>query len=207
MKRSIPILCAKFPWKRAGFTLVEVLISSTIFVSCLVLALVAVNLYGMRVYTLAATKITATASARKVMNQIRESIRSASSVSVGYYSNAVFSPIPLGTNQIGNALEVIVPGSGFTNFYYQDATTSPTNLWMVDQNGNKTPLLNYMTNVNCFSEQDCYGTNLLVFKDSPVVCVTFNFVQWEFPLAAVTNTGALDAYDYYRLQTRVSTRN
>jgi type II secretory pathway pseudopilin PulG len=198
------------PGKRqpsAGFSLVEMMVSVGIFLGFLVAAMVAVQLYGLRVYTLAATKITATAQARTVLNQIRENIRSATNVWVGNYSNSVFSSIPLGTNQTGNALQVFLPANGGAPLtYYVDETTSPTNLWMIDQNSNKVALLNYMTNVNCFAAQDCFGTNLFVFKNCPVVCVTFNFVQWEFPLAAVTNTGALDAYDYYRLQTRVSER-
>ena len=46
----------------AGFTLVEILIVSVIFVF-LILAIVAIQFFAARVYTLSATKLTATASA------------------------------------------------------------------------------------------------------------------------------------------------
>ena len=61
----------------AGFTLVEIYIVSTLLL-LLVLAMTATQFFGARVYTLAATKLTATASGRKAMNDIREQVRGAS---------------------------------------------------------------------------------------------------------------------------------
>ena len=79
----------------AGFTLVEIYIVSILFVM-LVLAMVATQFFAARVYTLAATKLTATASGRKAMNDLREQIRGGGSVQVGIYDPAThtFTNIP-----------------------------------------------------------------------------------------------------------------
>ena len=48
---------------RHGFTMVEIMIAMAIFV-LMVGAMVSLQIFGLRVYTLAATKITATTSGR-----------------------------------------------------------------------------------------------------------------------------------------------
>ena len=53
-----------------GFTLAEMLIAMGIF-SMVIAAMVAVQLFGMRVYTLAGTKLSATAGCRKALDVIR----------------------------------------------------------------------------------------------------------------------------------------
>ena len=68
--------------------------------------IVGLQIFGMRVYTLAATKLTATEDARKTLNVLRGQIRSAKLVYVGTYANGAFSRIADGLPQTGNALEI-----------------------------------------------------------------------------------------------------
>ena len=91
--------------RAAGFTLVEIYIVSAIFL-VLVGAMLALQIFGLQVYTLAATKLTATAGGRKALNEIRDAVREAKLVDVGLYTNGstTFNSIGTGTNQIGNAL-------------------------------------------------------------------------------------------------------
>ena len=86
----------------AGFTLVEIMVTSGIFLM-VVMAMVAVQIYGLRVYTLAATKLTATQGGRETLNNIRDAIRGSTVVYVGTYTNGAFLVIPNGQQQIGNA--------------------------------------------------------------------------------------------------------
>ena len=43
------------------------------------------------------------------------------------------------------------------------------------------------------------------YDNNPVIHVTLQFNQWEYPIAFV-GSNAINAYNFYRLQTRVSRR-
>jgi len=60
---------------------VEIYIVSVLLL-ILVLAMTATQFFAARVYTLAATKLTSTASGRKIMNDIRDQVRGADDVDV-----------------------------------------------------------------------------------------------------------------------------
>ena len=198
--------------KSAGFTLVEMMVAAVIFLALFVTAYVAIELYALRVYTLSASKITATTQARQVLTSFRNNVRTASSEYVGTYANGVFTRAANSTPQIGNALQLQYldpnnPGTIATRIYYQDSTLiggNPTNTFnLIDTNGTLTIPLTYMTNYNCFEADDINNNVLTTWSAVQVIHLTMQFVQWEYPLCSVTNNGALDAYDFYRLQTRV----
>ena len=85
--------------RTAGFTLVEIYIVSAIFL-ILVGAMIAIQIFGLQVYTLAATKLTATAGGRKALNEIRDAVREAKLVDVGLYTNGSTTFNPSGTAPI-----------------------------------------------------------------------------------------------------------
>ena len=108
--------------RTAGFTLVEIYIVSAIFL-VLVGAMLALQIFGLQIYTLAATKLTATAGGRKTLNEIRDAVREAKLVDVGLYTNGstTFNSIGTGTNQIGNALLIFTNNSATTGtLYFED---------------------------------------------------------------------------------------
>src|SRR5271154_5856034 len=72
----------------SAFTLVEVMMSVGIYLFIFIGVMVAIQLFGLRVYTLAATKLSATAGARKALNQIRDDIREAKTLQVGNLQTA-----------------------------------------------------------------------------------------------------------------------
>src|SRR5471030_2732730 len=69
----------------AGYTLIEMMFTLAIFIF-VVGGMISVQIFGLRVYTLAATKITATTGGRESLNTIRDQIRSSKEVYVGIYS-------------------------------------------------------------------------------------------------------------------------
>jgi Tfp pilus assembly protein PilV len=204
MKFNFLALRAKSGRNSAGFTLVETMTAAVIFLSLFVTAYVAIQLYALRVYTLAATKVTANAEARQVLTRIRNDIRTSNQAYIGTYSTAspTFVRANNGTAQVGNALQLLYVGtnSTATNIYYQ---TGSSNTLVLVTNGVSTTLLTYMTNYSCFDADDVYNNILSTYTGVQVIHLTMQFVQWEYPICSVTNTGGLNAYDFYRVQTRV----
>ena len=187
-----------------GFTLIEIVVTSAIFLM-VVLAMVAVQIYGLRVYTLAATKLTATAGGREALNNMRDTIRGGKTLYVGIYSNSTFTIIPNGQTQTGNALQVYSSTNGSaTNalvFYMDPVKNNMSELY----NGTVSVLANYMTNYYCFTNEDYMGNTLTNYQNNPVIHLTMQFYQWEYPIGYI-GSQALNAYDYYTLQTRISRR-
>ena len=205
--------------RSSGFTLVEIYVVAAIFVF-LTVAMVASQFMAARVYTLAATKLTANASGRKAMNTMRDAIRSSTGVQVGTYdpSGNNFSLIANGSSQIGNALAIYpnlpinTTNSSYTNFgtvYFMNQAAS--NLCsVVISNGIELPatrlnnIIVWITNYYVFDAEDSYNNILTTYTANRIVHIKLQFSQWEYPLAGVVGQNAM--YDYYQLQTRVSMR-
>jgi len=199
----------------AGFTLVEMYVVMALF-TFLVIAIVALQFFAARVYTLAATKLTATAAGRKVMNAIRDQVREGGVVYVGIYNptTATFTNIPRGSLQIGNALVV------YTNNPNNPNTTNLGTIFYMNQQASNmcsvvisngtvltatvaNNIVVYITNYYVFDAEDAYTNTLTTYENNRLIHVKFQFCQWEYPLAGVGG-GAM--YDYYQLQTRVAPR-
>src|SRR3974390_3282599 len=132
--------------KSAGFTLAEMLVALGIF-SMLIVWMVSAQIYGMRVYTLAATKLVATAGARHAMDEIRDQIREANEIDVGNCSSdwTSFSYVTNGPQQ-GNAMEIF-PTTNSTPYLIFYLQTGGTNQLMVYNSSldDTQMLANYIT--------------------------------------------------------------
>jgi type II secretory pathway pseudopilin PulG len=207
--------------RNPAFTLPEILIAVTIFIM-IIGAVVALQLFGVRIFQLAATKLTATEDARSTVNFIREQVREAKILYIGTYSGTNGSPgsfsALVNTNQVGSAL-LIFPSTNATygTIFYQDPTI--TNLCSVsitnattDTNGVTTgTIADYATdalfvtnNSNVFQAEDFQGNVLTDNRNNRVIHVTLQFSQLEYPVAGI-GAGAL--YDYYELHTRATRRS
>ncbi|MGD0744320.1 MAG: hypothetical protein ABSA45_04110 [Verrucomicrobiota bacterium] len=177
---------------------------------------IAVQVFGLRIYTLAATKLVATTGGRQALNQIRDQIREAKMVYVGSNSTvsaSSFHLIPNTQPQQGNAL-IIYPSTNTTwySIYYLD-TSTPTNcLVQFNVSNNVTiytkTLAMYLTNRIVFDARDFQNnivTNYQSLDNRVLIEMTMQFSQWEYPIAVVGGVG-LNAYDYYQLRTRVFRR-
>ena len=209
--------------RAAGFTLVEMWIAMTIF-TMLTIATVTIQLFAMRIYALSATKLTANASGRTAINYIREQVRSAKLVNVGYYTNSIFSIIGDNTNQIGNAIYVC-PTSDETygTIFYKDQSLNnlvscqitnaniSTNGLVIDGSGSSGigsvsgfyTNANYITNYTIFQCENFQGNVLTNNNNNRIVHLTLMFSKWEYPIAGAA--GAM--YDYYELNTRMTRRS
>ena len=81
-----------------GVTLTEMMVTVAVFLSIFTGTWMAVQLFGIRVYTTAATKLVATAGGRKALNLIRDQIRESKTVYVGNCSQPIQSSFQLITN-------------------------------------------------------------------------------------------------------------
>ncbi len=198
------------------------LIALTVF-GFIVMAMVALEIFGLRIYTLGATKLTATQGGRETLNALRDQIRAAKTVYVGTYNPQAahagmgtngFTQAPLGTLQEGNAVEILplntVTGVTGTNglIFYLDSTTSTTNMLCSVSNGTPRILASYVTNTTCFFEEDGYGNvlqNPQSYKNNVVIRVVLQFSQWEYPIAVIGGKD-FNAYDFYYLTTRITSR-
>ena len=203
-----------------GFTLAEMVITVGVFLFIFTGAMIAVQIFGLRVYTLAATKLVATAGSRKAMNQIRLQIQQAKTVYVGNCSvtgPTSFSLI-LSNYQQGNAL-IVYPTTNmasYTIFYLEFSTQTNSTNYLKQYNVlNGVPTLtntlaSFLTNQIVFAAADYYGniwtsTNYSGLSNRLVIWVTMQFSQWEYPVGYVGGVG-VNAFDYYQLRTRVYRR-
>src|SRR5208283_2018758 len=167
-----------FPLKRidrrrtgaSAFTLAEMLCAVTVF-GMVIAAMVATMIFGMRIYTLAATKLTATTGCREALNAIRDQIRQAKLVDIGICSAgpASFNSLALTNFQVGNALRLSLTNNwtnGYTLYYLDSSTT--TNYLMqcgVTNVGssvtlsylNTNILASYITNSDIFAAENYQG--------------------------------------------------
>lgn len=214
-----------------GFTLVEMYVAVAIFM-LVILATVAMQVYAMRVYTLAATKLSATTGARMALNDIRDKIRNAQLVYVGNYTVATgnpvqdFTPIADGNLQQGNAVMIypsasstntftllfLQPGNGGTSFATMNSSGQIINtnslLLQIYTNGAlqvNESVVSFITNQYVFQAQDFQNNVLTNNVNNRVIQIQMFFSQWEYPIAMI-GTNTFNAYDYYRVQTRVTRR-
>jgi hypothetical protein len=202
-----------------GFTLAEMVIAVGVFLFIFTGAMVGVQIFGLRIYTLAATKLVATAGGRQALNQIRDQIRECKMVYVGNCSSPSYSSFALiGTtnSQQGNAL-ILYPTTNTTwySIYYLDTNNAPTNcLTQFNVTNSVTTcytkiLAKYVTNQIVFDARDWQNhivSNEACLDNRLLIEVTMQFSQWEYPIAKVGPTNGWNAYDYYQLRTRVLRR-
>jgi hypothetical protein len=197
---------------------VEMMMAVWVYVILLVAATVAIQIFGMRIYTLSATKLSATENARKALNQIRDNIREGKMLQVGNCVGNTAFPFTAysGTNAaMGDALQVYSTtnqAAPYIIYYLQtNASTSvfaSNNLMMCSVTATGTNLVtlcSFITNNIIFDAEDYLGnivTNNLY--NNQVYHVTLQFYQWEFPIGSIISAGGY--YDYYQLRTKVCRR-
>jgi len=207
----------------AGFTLVEMLVATGIYLFIMVGVVVAIQIFALRVYTLAATKLVATQGAEKALNQIRDDIRQAKLLQVGRTDNAGNFTAISGTNgAVGNALQVFQTNTmtaPYTLYWLQTNlfhSLSSNVLYCISVSANAVTnmvsLSCYITNTDIFCAEnwDNWPTTAITPitncpSNNQVYSVKFQFYQWEYPIAVIGGVG-LNSYDYYQIHTRVCRR-
>lgn len=168
--------------------------------SLVVLAVLSGQLFGMRLFNVTATKLSASQGARSALGRLRDEVRSGKMLYVGYGNAGSFTNIRNNQPQAGNALQ-IYPTASTNSFvrYYLDI--GDQQLKRATSFGPPGVIASYITNLNVFQAEDYAGNALTNDQNNRVISMTLEFYQWEFPVARV---GAY--YDNYRLQTKMTRR-
>jgi hypothetical protein len=186
-----------------------------IFLILFIGVMVAIQIFGLRQYSLGATKLSAMGGAMKVLNQLRDDIRSSKSVDVGNCTTvsdpSTFTLTGPTNKNYGAALKICsttnsipftiyyLDTSGATNYLRMatttDGTTFPSN----------TVLSAYITNTVVFDAEDSYGNVLTNDSNNRIIRLELDFYQWEYPVGMIGGVG-VNSYDFYKLTTRISRR-
>jgi Tfp pilus assembly protein PilW len=185
-----------------AFTLSEMMTAMAIF-SMVIIGVVYSHLFGMRMFSLTATKLSASQGARSALGRVRDEIRSSKVLCVGQSKNGWFTNTPSGQRREGNAVQIFptVNTNSYVVFYVDTADQKlkrKSNL-----SGQTDVIASYITNVMAFRAEDFKGNILTNDQNNRIIKMTLEFYQWEFPSAQIA-VGSY--YDYYRLQTRISRR-
>jgi prepilin-type N-terminal cleavage/methylation domain-containing protein len=193
------------PTPNKGFTLPEILIAMTIFV-LLVAGIVSANLFGLRMFQVNQTKLSATEWSRKTFGKITDEIHSCNTVSVGNMTtNSVFEGLLDGEAQEGNAIQIQPTTNTAGLIYYfvnsSDETFRRTELAPgVTTNTNTLILADSVTNTIVFTAESLRDGNFQVMtnnQNNRVIHLKLEFYQPErFMLGP----------DYYKLETSVTRR-
>jgi len=199
-----------------GFTLVEMVMVVGIFLFTFVGVMVGVQLFGLRIYTLEATKLVATQGARIALSDMRDQIREAKTCYVGNCSStgtSSFSLLNVTNIQQGNAL-IVYPTTATNAYvvYYLDTSGSINMLRQFNVTNSSVSYTNilaeYITNQIVFDAENYQGniaTNYTALDNREVIHVTLQFSEWEYPIAFVGGHD-FNAFDFYQLRTRVFRR-
>jgi len=207
-------MIGRVKWRISAFTLPEMMIGVGIF-SMVIAAVVSTQIFGLRTYTLSATKLAASDSAREVLNKIRTQIRSAKTLYVGNCTTngaTSFTLISAPNAQVGNALK-IYPATNQDNYIIYYLATGSTNYLkqytFTNNTGVIDTLASYITNTTVFYAEDYQGNTLSNNQNNRVIKMWLQFYQWEYPIARVVGgnaTNYYNAYNNYQLRTRVVQR-
>jgi prepilin-type N-terminal cleavage/methylation domain-containing protein len=184
------------PKRGSGFTLVEILVSLTVF-TLLVAGVVAANIYGLSMYQIAENKLNDMDDARKTIGGLADEIRACNSAWIGNVSNGVFVALLNGQTQQGGGL-LIYPTTNTANFivYFVNQPDS-TFRRTTSTPGTAVILANSITNTAVFAAQDYLGNVLTNNQNNRVIHFTLEFYQpGRF----------LQSADYYKLETSVTRR-
>ena len=179
-----------------GFTLPEVLISTALFI-LLVGGIVFANLFGLSMFSIMATKLNATAAARKTIGKMTDEIRTCKTTWIGSITNGDFVALLDGETQEGSGL-LIYPTTNTADFIiYFVNPSDKTFRRTTSVREPATILADTITNTMVFRAQDFFGTVLTNHQDNHVIHMNLEFYQPQRHVRVA---------DYYKLETSVTRR-
>jgi len=187
---------------QAAFTLGEIMTAMGLF-SLVVVGVVYSQLFGMRMFNVTSTRLSASDSARRVLDRVRDEVRSGKLLYVGNGDGTHFTKITQNGLRQGNALQ-IYPTTDTNTFIRYFLDPASQSLQRAASGGGEIQVLApHLTNQIAFIAEDCAGHALTNDQNNRVIHMVLDFYQWEFPVARAGD-GAF--YESYRLQTRITRR-
>jgi prepilin-type N-terminal cleavage/methylation domain-containing protein len=187
------------PGPDKGFTLLEILIAMMVFLLMLV-GIIAANLFGLRMFQIADTKLNVTTWSRETTEKITAEVHACDTVQVGNITtNGDFEGLLNGETQQGTAL-LIYPTTNINNFtiYFVNPSDETFRQTVATPSGTNTVILaDSVTNTIAFSAQNFSGNVLTNNQNNRVIHLTLEFYQpARFMLGA----------DYYKMETSMTRR-
>ena len=189
-----------------GFTLVEVMISTFLMTSVILLGLFAVHLMGLREVRLLESKAGASDSARRNINQLRNDIYGAKGWRIGSWDGSSFVSVSNGVSQQGNALIIyplivnsnqIVDLSKYTLYYFDSSDIANNNgrLWHLNStNGVNLVSVSNLIAPLYFTGEKYDGSKQTNRTYKSVIHATFQYSQFQYPLTQVNSNTIFNSY-------------
>ena len=187
-----------------GFTLAEMLLAMTIFIMA-VTGLLSTQLFGLRQDELASSKSGACEQARNAFNDLANDIRTAKLWQVGNGSLSTFTPIPNGTAQQGNAIQVCLTTdtNKYVVYYFDTNSTISKTLYRRHSGSSARVLAQFLTNTMYFQAEDYRGSLQTNLTHKGVIHVRMEYFQFQYPLTLI-NSNAGNYYNYYKTEFRIT---
>lgn len=185
---------------RRAHTLVEMLVSVAVF-SLVVLALVYSHLFGLRQHELVTSKLGASDQSRGSFDKLALDIRSAKLWNVGNGDASSFTPIPNGSAQQGNALQLhlTTDTSTYIRYFFDTQTQELRRIHSGD--AQSVLIAEHLTNTMYFRAEDFRGNVQTDLSHKGVINVRLQFYQYQYP---VTRVGPGNYYDFYKMEMKVT---
>ena len=188
--------------RRAGFTLVEMLIT-VVTVVMIVGAIMSAYIYGMKMLQFTKPKLGASDEARQAISLLTDEIRSSRVVKIGSGSVSSFTEVSPFTAQLGSALQ-LYPSTNYNQFirYFWDSTDQKLKR---TTNGMTSTYVvaNSVSNELVFRAEDHLGNLLSNNFNNRVIAMDLRFYQIQYP---ITPVGPGNYSDFYQLRCKFTRR-
>lgn len=187
---------SKAPARGRGFTLPELLISIAVF-SLLVGGVVFAHLYGLSMFHITETTLSATDAARQTIGRMTDEIRTCKGAWVGNVEHGVFEALLDGESQAGAGLLIQPTTNNAQYILYYVHSADQTFRRTTSASGSALIVAEYVTNRLVFRAQDHLGNVLTNNRNNRVIHVNLEFYQPKRHMQIA---------DYYQLETSVTRR-
>lgn len=198
---------------KAGLTMVEMMVTIALFV-ILVTAFLFANIFGLRYDELVCSKLGASEQSRRSFETLTSDIRASKIWRIGTGSRTSFTPLPNGTNMVGNAIQLSLTTdtNSYIRYYFETNgpfTSQPNGrLCRMSSSGDYLICAQYLTNASgtsmVFSAQNYLGQQMSDYQYKYVIDTLMEFYQYQFPK---TYVGPGCYYDYYRIELKTASHN
>ena len=179
---------------RNAFTIPELLLSLSIFLVC-VLGIVTLQILGLKMSAISASKMESTQASLKTLNAVRNLVMGANTVLVGNGDSNSFTAT--GTN--GNALQVY-PSPSSSNYLRFYLSTEDQKLYELNNsNDSLTVIAPNITNETVFQTVDFQGNQSSSSREHYTIKMVLQFSQLDYKVPT-------NKWEYYTLQTEMTPR-